>query len=61
MDHMEESAEFKNRKRKYMRKCGICGERYEQSDMIRTDECENGWMCEDCYRSIHFEHFEEEW
>ena len=26
------------KKRKYYRKCGICGERYEQSEMVR-DEC----------------------
>lgn len=39
----------KNKKRKYIRKCGHCGERYEQSDMIRTDESPNGWLCENCY------------
>ena len=36
------------KKRKYYRKCGVCGERHEQSEMIRTDESPNGWMCLDC-------------
>ena len=37
------------KKRKYMRKCGICGDADEQSNMIRTKESPNGWMCKDCY------------
>lgn len=37
------------KKRKYFRKCGVCGERYEQSEMIRTNQSSNGWMCLDCY------------
>lgn len=28
--------------RKYYRKCGVCGERHEQSEMIRTNDSENG-------------------
>ena len=36
------------RNRKYFRVCGICGEKHEQSEMIRTDESPNGWMCQEC-------------
>lgn len=41
--------EQKNKKRKYFRKCGVCGKRQEQSDMVRTNKSDNGWMCEDCW------------
>lgn len=37
------------KKRKYYRKCGICGKRDEQSNMVRTDESPNGWLCQQCY------------
>ena len=36
------------KKRKYIRKCGICGIRLEQSEMIRTEASPNGWVCHDC-------------
>ncbi len=49
------------KKRKYYRKCGICGERHEQSDMIRTNESSNGWLCVDCYNSEHPEYDTDEW
>lgn len=42
----------KNKKRKYYRKCGICGKRDEQSNMVRTDESPNGWLCSRCYEEI---------
>lgn len=45
------------KKRKYYRKCGICGERHEQSEMIRTDESPNGWMCLDCH-NIEFPEYD---
>lgn len=35
-------------KRKYFRKCGVCGCRHEQSDMVRTDNSPNGWICFAC-------------
>lgn len=42
------------KKRKYYRKCGLCGERHEQSEMIRTNEVSNGWVCTYCYQNyIH--------
>lgn len=41
------------KKRKYYRKCGICGFVHEQSDMIRTDLSPNGWMCHNCYLDEH--------
>lgn len=49
-------------KRKYYRKCGICGEQYEQSEMIRTDQSPNGWICIDCSIGEHpeYEDFGEE-
>ena len=37
------------KKRKYYRKCGICGSRHEQSEMVRTDNSPNGWLCHDCW------------
>lgn len=40
-------------KRKYFRKCGCCGARYEQSDLIRTYKSPNGWLCHECYRNQH--------
>lgn len=39
--------------RKYFRKCGVCGERHEQSEMIRTDESPNGWVCVECFAKEH--------
>ena len=38
-------------KRKYYRKCGYCGKRFEQKDMVRTDLARNGWLCKECYES----------
>ena len=37
-----------SKKRKYFRKCGFCGSRHEQSDMVRTDHSPNGWICREC-------------
>jgi len=34
--------------RKYIRKCGVCGVRYEQSEMQRNKDSPNGWICQDC-------------
>ena len=41
------------KKRKYFRKCGVCGDRYEQSEMIRTYKSPNGWICTECQQKIH--------
>lgn len=50
----------KNKKsRKYFRKCGVCGEVNEQSNMIRTNSSPNGWMCKDCKYKEHPEYEEE--
>ena len=38
-----------DKKRKYYRKCGECGKRCEQSDMVRTNESTNGWLCRQCF------------
>lgn len=46
-------------KRKYIRKCGICGERHEQGEMIRDNGSDTGWICEDCHNELHPEY--EEW
>jgi hypothetical protein len=37
------------KKRKYYRKCGVCGCRHEQSAMVRTDCSPNGWLCFHCW------------
>ena len=50
-----------NKKRKYYRKCGICGERHEQSEMIRTNNSPNGWICFDCHNAEHPEYDIDEW
>ena len=47
------------RKRKYYRKCGVCGCRHEQSEMIRTNLSPNGWICYECYRDEHPEYEED--
>ena len=44
------------KKRKYYRKCGVCGERYEQSEMIRTNNSPNGWLCWDYHNIKHPEY-----
>lgn len=49
------------KKRKYFRKCGVCGERWEQSDMIRTDNSPNGWICHECVLREHPEYESEDW
>ena len=49
------------RKRRYFRKCGVCGERWEQSDMIRTDNSPNGWICHECVLREHPEYEIEDW
>ena len=50
-----------NKKRKYYRKCGICGKRHEQSEMIRTDDSPNGWICFECHNAEHPEYDLDEW
>lgn len=50
-----------SKKRKYFRKCGVCGERCEQSEMIRTDESPNGWLCANCYDNEFPEYLMDEW
>lgn len=52
---------MKNKERKYYRKCGVCGERFEQSEMIRNDQSPNGWICADCHAAEHQEYDTEEW
>lgn len=44
------------KKRKYFRKCGVCDERHEQSEMIRTNHSPNGWICFDCHNAEHPEY-----
>lgn len=40
-------------RRKYFRKCGVCGDRHEQSEMIRTNNSPNGWLCRSCLFMEH--------
>lgn len=52
----------KQKKRKYFRKCGICGERHEQSELIRSNRYSpNGWICTECLLRQHPEYGIEEW
>ena len=46
----------RKKKRKYYRKCGVCGERYEQSEMLRTDDSPNGWVCWGCRNIVSLEY-----
>lgn len=41
----------KKPKRKYYRKCGLCGGLHEQSEMCRVKEAlsPNGWICQRCF------------
>lgn len=48
------------RKRNYFRKCGVCGSRHEQSEMIRTDNSPNGWICAACWNDNTDPEWEEE-
>ena len=52
---------MERKKRKYNRKCGICGETHEQSDMIRDCCSDTGWVCLDCYIVEHPEYDLDEW
>lgn len=53
---------MKNKQRKYYRKCGICLERHEQSEMIRTENSPNGWLCFDCHIKLYPEYdMNDEW
>ena len=53
--NIEETKQMKNNQHKYIRKCGVCGERQEQSKMIRDNGSPNGWICKDCYYDEHWE------
>ena len=61
MVHIKNMKMQKRKKRKYVRKCGVCGERHEQSHMIRTDASPNGWVCFECHTQLHPEYDIEEW
>jgi NAD-dependent SIR2 family protein deacetylase len=56
----------KTKKRKYYRKCGECGNRQEQSYMVRVkpEYSDNGWLCRECYEDIINQDvvdFDDEW
>lgn len=44
-----EEENYCKKKRKYFRVCGICGEKYQQSAMIRDNRSDTGWVCRDCF------------
>lgn len=46
-------------KKKIIRTCDICGERFEQSDMVRDPSSDTGWVCVDCHIQMHPEYDEE--
>ena len=39
-------------KKKYFRRCGCCGDKIEQSGIIRNERSPNGWLCKDCYEYV---------
>lgn len=49
-----------SKKRKYFRKCGVCGERHEQSEMCRDTSSPNGWLCQTCHMELHTEYYLED-
>lgn len=58
---MREEKTIDKKRQKYFRKCGVCGERHEQSEMIRDNGSPNGWICVECYEQEHIEDELEEW
>ncbi len=60
---MKKDNNYKNNKtkknNKYYRVCGICGERYPQSSMIKDGGSDTGWICRDCLIDLHPEYLEE--
>lgn len=40
------------KRKKFFRKCGCCGERYVQAEMIRDSRSSSGWFCRHCYNYI---------
>lgn len=58
MSKEHENSTFKKRKQ-YIRKCAICGERYDQHDMVRDYNTTNEWICLDCMITLHPEDDEE--
>ena len=52
----------RKKKRKYFRKCGICGERHEQSEMVRVYASPTGWLCWHChYMNLQDFVFDTQW
>ena len=51
----------KKKKREYYRKCGICGGRFNQKDMVRDYGSSSDWICDDCFHNLHIEYDIEEW
>lgn len=60
---MKKDNRYKNNKtkknNKYYKVCGICGERYPQSSMIKDGGSDTGWVCRDCLIDVHPEYLEE--
>lgn len=48
-----------NSNRQYFRKCGCCGCRHEQSELIRTNNSPNGWICLECFNTYNDPDYEE--
>ena len=38
------------------KECGICGEMFDMSDMVRSEGSDTGWICIDCQMSVHPEY-----
>ena len=60
MSKFENESNKKNQKKiKYYKVCGICGERYPQSSMVKDGCSSTGWVCRDCLIDIHPEYLDE--
>ena len=55
---MTDNITGKKKKRKYFRKCGICGKRFEQSYGVRDNGSYTGWICDECACQLHPEYEE---
>ena len=44
------------KKHKFQKECGYCGEFFYISDMTEDEGATTGWICDDCLRKLHPEY-----
>lgn len=49
----------KNQKLSLKYECGICGEKFRKSEVVKDPGSDTGWVCWDCRAAIHPEYKEE--